>query len=401
MKKTRLFGAFLALMSAFSIGRAAAETATAEAIRWDLLSAELEGFAAATVGGRDGLIYDVTSTADYAAGETAIQGTLRYGIERYGKAPLWIRFTKLGSGPQQITLKRTLYLPRHLTIDGRKADVSIVTKVDWSLYQLVAGNSSRNQCAPRDSSTPLTTILAIAGSSDIILTHLKLGRENYTSPWDPTDPSAPPLDKECLGDLISIYNKPTVATLADNIWVNHVSLTKCGDGCIDITRPGRSLERFSISNSRFTETDKTMLLGSPYDVNSLSIPAGDYYFRVSLYRNLFERPNERNPRVSSAMVHAYNNVYVDWKSYIVGAEASKVFFEGNMLYPSGTSAVVNRYLQDVIYGANNAVANSANLQDSTDYFSNRNMWLSGVRYSVADPASLAGLNAAGWVPATY
>lgn len=385
------------LITASFVRLAAAETATAEAVRWDLLSSELEGFGSETTGGLGGLIYDVTDARDYAVGETAVAGTLRYGIDRYGARPLWIRFAKLGDGPQKIVLKRTLYLPSHVTLDGRKADVSIVTEVDWTKYEEVWAGS-RNQCAIRDTSTTLlTTLLAIRGSYNVIITHLKLGRDGYKSPWE--DDAT--LDKECLGDMIAIYNKPTVATYTTKIWLNHLSIGQCGDGCVDITRPANKAEFISISNSKFSQTDKTMLLGSPYDLNSITIPAGEYYPRVSLYRNLFDGVNERNPRASSAIVHAYNNIYSNWGSYIVAAEASKVFFEGNMLNPGARTTVINQTLSNSVYAFDNTVSNSPNFPDYPDYIAYRNHWLSNLRFTVANSTGLGNLDRAGWVPDTY
>ena len=106
------------------------------------------------------------------------------------------------------------------------------------------------------------------------------------------------LDTECLGDLITVYNPRSANknTAVSRIWINHMSFQHCGDGCIDITRPVKnSAETFTLSFNTFKDTDKTMIVGTPYDNLSAHIePENDpnnhhrkYPYRVSMYGNLF------------------------------------------------------------------------------------------------------------------
>ena len=77
-----------------------------------------EGGGRMTTGGRDGVVYKVTSLDDYNEGETPIDGTLRYGIEIV-KGPRNIIFEVGG----YIDLKRPIYLNDypHLSIWGQTA----------------------------------------------------------------------------------------------------------------------------------------------------------------------------------------------------------------------------------------------------------------------------------------
>lgn len=357
------------------------------AVNWDSLSQELEGFAFRTTGGLGGELYDVTTEDDYESHEKPIKGTLRFAVENValGK-PLWIRFAIGKNQPTQIRLKRTLNLRSNLSIDGRGSNVAIVSVVDWSKYKVVPGNKSRRQCAPINPQSQKTTLFSIASQKNIIITGLQFERINFEkSPWEKTDPE---LDKECLGDVISIYNTPSVKDYwSSQIWINRNSFKKCGDGCIDVIRPvpGKA-HLISISNNSFIETDKTMILGTPYDFlakakpgESLphNIPDGKYYYRVSLYGNLFDRVHERNPRVSHAIVHIYKNTFRHWTQYLIAADAAKVFFESNQLIPLfSDSIVINSYLKDSVYSSGN-INSMVPLQKSVDqsYKEYRGRWI--------------------------
>jgi len=82
-----------------------------------------EGFGKDVTGGRGGKVYYVTTLEDYASGEPEIQGSLRYGIERFGitnnrREPVTILFAVSGN----IILKRELRIRQgNLTIAGQSA----------------------------------------------------------------------------------------------------------------------------------------------------------------------------------------------------------------------------------------------------------------------------------------
>ena len=73
------------------------------------------------------------------------------------------------------------------------------------------------------------------------------------------------------------------------------------DGLVDVTNAS---DRVTVSWNRFSDHDKTMLIGS-----SDSATADTGRLRVTLHHNLFENVGQRAPRVRFGQVHVYNNVY--------------------------------------------------------------------------------------------
>ncbi|MFP1726109.1 polysaccharide lyase family 1 protein [Lonsdalea quercina] len=105
-----------------------------------------------------------------------------------------------------------------------------------------------------------------------------------------------------------------------HVWIDHVTFSdgsftdnkytkKNGatyvqhDGTLDIKRGS---DYITVSNNRFEQHDKTILIGHS-DSNG-SQDAGK--LRVTFYNNLFNQVRERAPRVRFGNVHAFNNVFV-------------------------------------------------------------------------------------------
>ncbi len=356
--------------------------ASRDAVGWDSLSEELEGYAHETTGGLDGVVYTVTNFTDYNSSEKPLPGTLRYGIEKYERsAKLWIRF-EVGDGqPKVIQLTRKLSLNRsHLTIDGRGAQITLETPIDWSKYELVAGGAYRDGCAPKAGNSSLG-MMTILGQQNIILTHLNFTRSNYKSSFSNDDT----IDKECLGDMVGIANHPKYPTPVHRIWLNRLSFEKCGDECIGITRPksAASYHGVSISNSHFKDTspfEKGLLIYGGVDEADAAVPGGVYPYRVSLYRNTFESIYQRNPSVGgSSLVHVYNNKFVDWGSVVLLSRTnSRCFFEGNILIGSEDSDPEPLQTDDtgrIFSNDNLSRGASVQLPITADYVAYRERWV--------------------------
>ncbi|OSN03421.1 pectate lyase family protein [Lonsdalea iberica] len=105
-----------------------------------------------------------------------------------------------------------------------------------------------------------------------------------------------------------------------HVWIDHVTFSdgsftdnkytkKNGetyvqhDGTLDIKRGS---DYITVSNNRFEQHDKTILIGH-CDTNG-SQDAGKLH--VTFYNNLFNQVRERAPRVRYGNVHAFNNVFV-------------------------------------------------------------------------------------------
>lgn len=360
---------------------------------WKILSAELEGFAIEATGGFGGTVYEVTTTQDYDTDNERIPGSLRYAIEYSTSSPLWITFRlPIGS---TIVLKRPLPLRSNLTIDGRGSDIRIANRIDWSRYEIDTNKTQgRQQCRMINKGGPKGTLLSINRQRNIILTHLTFMRIGFKdSLWENLTPD---LDKECLGDVLSIYNDvKSKDSYVDQIWINRSTFQECGDGCIDITRPDTRVGRISISNNIFRQTDKTMIIGTPYNAYARQDPSshrleanvqnGNFPYHVSLYGNRFEDVNERNPRISHALVHAYNNRYINWHLYVVYVENAMLFYERNIHVNSNPSAkVVSKFGKGHILALDNTGPNGEplpELPNSPNYVLMRSM------YGIPTPSS--------------
>jgi pectate lyase len=178
------------------------------------------------------------------------EGSLRAGAE--GPAPRWIRFRAAG----ELRLAAPIAVGSNKTIDGRGARV------------VITGHG-----------------LTIDGSANVIVENLVF--------------------RDGVDDALQIINA------AHDVWVDHSSFSRWGDGLIDITRASTDV---TVSWCRFSEQDKVILLSaSPEQERDAAI-------RVTLHHNHFARTVERHPRLRFGKVHAYNNYYEAWGSY--GAAAS-------------------------------------------------------------------------------
>jgi pectate lyase len=175
--------------------------------------------------------------------------------------------------------------------------------------------------------------------------------------WDPTDGTA--------GEWNSAYDNLSV-TGSTHVWVDHNTFTdgdnpdsaqptyfgrpyQVHDGELDITA-GSSL--LTVSWNRFTDHDKTMLIGSTNN------PATDRgRLDVTVHHNLFDNTLQRLPRVRFGRVHVYNNHYrlpaglsyalgVGVESRIVAEhnvfEARTGVEPGELLYDWGGTALTGR-----------------------------------------------------------
>jgi pectate lyase len=153
--------------------------------------------------------------------------------------------------------------------------------------------------------------------------------------WDPTDGAN--------GAWNSLYDNISV-TGSTHVWVDHNTFTdgdnpdsaqpryfgepfQVHDGELDITNGANFL---TVSWNRFTDHDKTMLIGSS---NTSTVDPGK--LNVTVHHNLFANTLQRLPRVRFGQVHVYNNYYVvpDPATFIyalgVGVQ-SKLFAESNV-----------------------------------------------------------------------
>jgi len=127
--------------------------------------------------------------------------------------------------------------------------------------------------------------------------------------WSPTDGAQGNWNAQY--DAISIRNSTHVwidhnrfadaATADATLPVHFGRLYQVHDGLLDVTNES---DLVTISWNRFSDHDKTMLVGSS---DSATVDRGK--LRITLHHNLFQDLGQRVPRVRYGQVHVYNNHY--------------------------------------------------------------------------------------------
>jgi len=206
----------------------------------------LEGFGADTPGGTGGEIYEVTSLADSGP------GTLRDALSESNRI---VTFAVGGTIELASTIRITGH---HITIDASAAPAPGVT--------ITAASSA-----------VANALLDLRGCHDIIVRHIRVR--------DAPDPD--------LGDNVRIWDG------AYNIVIDHCSLRRAGDGCLDISDGAHDI---TVQWSIIAETVKNSLVRTGVA-------------NISFHHNLYVSGDERNPQLDDASVVDFvNNVVFDWST---------------------------------------------------------------------------------------
>jgi pectate lyase len=151
-------------------------------------------------------------------------------------------------------------------------------------------------------------MLLLDGVHDIVIRHLRFHPVlDHFPGWDPEDGAHGAWNSDY--DTVSLRR-------SHHVWVDHCSFGAAGiakplllgrpfertDGLLDITRMS---DLVTVSWCHFAHHDKTMLIGSS---DNQTEDAGR--LRVTLHHNLWERCNERTPRVRFGQVHLANNLFL-------------------------------------------------------------------------------------------
>jgi pectate lyase len=172
---------------------------------------EIDGFAktAHVTGGLGGELSVVSTVQDYdsSKGEAAITGSLRAALEfaTREKIPLWIVFDPRLGPDAVIHVKRPFRLPDNITLDGTCSAVTFESPSN--IGQVHIGQN-------------------YVGTQNVIVQRLAFRKTGYVSTADE-------------GDTESAIR---LKGLFDKVAILHNELSKCGDGCLDITTsPGKPL----------------------------------------------------------------------------------------------------------------------------------------------------------------
>ncbi|KAH7550347.1 hypothetical protein ACOSP7_024393 [Xanthoceras sorbifolium] len=239
------------------------------------------GFGRGTTGGKSGRFYVVTKSTDDDLVNPK-PGTLRHAVIQ--KRPLWIIFAR----DMVIRLSEELLVTSHKTIDGRGFNIHIYEGAQISLQYVknviihglrIHSSKAGNGGMIRDS----TTHYGLRTRSD--------------------------------GDGISIYG-------SSNIWIDHVSMSNCMDGLIDVVQGSTAI---TISNCHFTNHNEVMLFGASDGYSQ------DQIMQVTVAFNHFGQGLvQRMPRCRWGFVHVVNNDYTHWKMYAIGgSQHPTILSQGN------------------------------------------------------------------------
>ncbi|XP_020232028.1 probable pectate lyase P59 [Cajanus cajan] len=239
------------------------------------------GFGHGTTGGKDGKIYVVSDNSDDDLVNPK-PGTLRHAAIQ--KEPLWIIFSK----NMKIKLKAELMLTDNKTIDSRGANVHICNGAQITLQYV--NNIIIHGLHVHD-------IKRCSGG----LIRDSMSHYGIRAMSD--------------GDGISIFG-------ATRIWIDHVSMTNCDDGLIDVVSASTAV---TISNCHFTRHNDVLLFGA---TDSFT---GDKVMQVTLAFNHFGRGLvQRMPRCRWGFVHIVNNDYTHWLMYAIGgSQQPTIISQGN------------------------------------------------------------------------
>ncbi|XP_068661185.1 pectate lyase 1 [Aristolochia californica] len=197
-------------------------------------------------------------------------GTLRFGATSI-RGKVWISFRN----NMAIKLQKPLLVSSFTVIDGRGAQIQIAYGSCLVLYEV----------------------------NNVIIHGLSIHHCQKPAPG-PVLSSKGVINMGALdGDAITLIG-------SSKIWIDHNSLYECHDGLLDVTRGSTDV---TISNNRFMNHDKVMLLG--HDDQFLL----DKKMKVSILFNHFgPNVNQRIPRVRHGYAHVANNFYQGWGSYAIG-----------------------------------------------------------------------------------
>ncbi|KAK4749047.1 hypothetical protein SAY87_026496 [Trapa incisa] len=220
--------------------------------------------------GRGTVSYTVTDSTDNPTNPR--RGTLRYGVSMVKGGKVWITFQK----DMTIKLEKPLLIGSFTAIDGRGANVHIAGGACLTVlkaHDVIIHGLNIHHCRGQ----PASRVMGPGGKIVVL---------------GPVD-----------GDAIRLIT-------SSKVWVDHNTLSACEDGLLDATLGSTGI---TISNNRFMNQDKVMLLG--HDDTYVQ----DKNMKVTVVYNHFgPNCNQRMPRVRHGYAHVTNNLYDGWSQYALG-----------------------------------------------------------------------------------
>lgn len=241
----------------------------------------VKGFGRNTTGGLAGKFYVVTDSSDDDMVNPK-PGTLRHAVIQ--EEPLWIIFKR----NMIIKLNQELMVTSNKTIDARGAIVHIAygAGITVQFVQNVIIHGLRIHDIKQ-------------GSGGMIRDSVK--HFGFRTQSD--------------GDAISVFG-------SSNLWFDHVSMSNCKDGLIDIVQGSTAV---TISNCHMTHHNDVFLFGAQdaYEQDKImQVTVAFTHFGKGLV--------QRMPRCRWGFFHVVNNDYTHWLMYAIGGSSNPtIISEGN------------------------------------------------------------------------
>ena len=242
------------------------------------------GFGGHVTGGKAGRTYVVTDPSDNDLVNPK-KGTLRHAVIQ--TEPLWIIFNR----NMVIRLSQELIMTSNKTIDGRGAQIHIAKGAGITIQYV--SNIIIHNIRIHDINV---------GSGGMIRD--SIGHYGFRGKSD--------------GDGISMFG-------ATNIWIDHVSLSKCYDGLIDAVQASTAI---TISNCHFAHHNDVLLFGASDSYSA------DKIMQITVAFNHFGKGLiQRMPRIRWGFAHVVNNDYTRWEMYAIGgSQGSTILSQGNRFF---------------------------------------------------------------------
>ncbi|PKI77809.1 hypothetical protein CRG98_001773 [Punica granatum] len=277
-------------------------------------------------------------------------GTLRYGATMI-KGKVWISFQR----DMTIKLAKPLLIGSFTAIDGRGATVHI------------AGGAC----------------LTVLQAHDVIIHGLHI---HYCQAQPASQVMGPGGKVVSLGPVDADAIRLVTAS---KVWIDHNTLSQCQDGLVDVTRGSTGI---TISNNRFINQDKVMLLG--HDDGYIR----DKNMKVTVVYNHFgPNCNQRMPRVRHGYAHVANNLYEGWSQYAIGgSSAPSIKSQANLfIAPNKNKEVTWRQGNDEkswnIYSVGDAFENGASFIPTGKFGAAKPNYGPDQRFPVANAHSVRAL----------
>ncbi|MBR9919379.1 MAG: T9SS type A sorting domain-containing protein [Bacteroidetes bacterium] len=256
--------------------------------------------------------------------------TVAFGQQPVGWASL-NGGTTGGEGGPVVTATTRSELLTYISSDNPYV-IRVQDTIELNLYEMVEVGSNTTLEGLGTNAVIRYGGLELQGEN-IIVRNLEI-YDSYDGDWGGTSHST---------DAITVYG-------ATNVWIDHCWVHTSADGILDIRSdgPGNLSDYVTVSNTRFSDHNKVMLIGAS---NNDTWDAG--HLKVTLYKCWFDGTidkglNQRMPRARYGDIHILNSYYEDIDFYCAAARIESDLVIENCWY---RNCITPHEIEDVGLGS--------------------------------------------------